>query len=266
MFEAGYSDDVQPTPDDPVVAVDGDRVAGVRDGRLPCVRDLPDASDLRMIGRLDGQPVWAGSLVDGEALPWPEVAGAVGEPYGQMIARGVYDVRWRRTHRFCGECGGPLADCPGFPTRRCPQCTTLFYVPQALSPAVIVAIRSADRLLLVQHSYGMARARWSLVGGLVEASETLEAAASREAREEVGLDLTDLRFHGSKGYSLDDPSVLMVGFTAECASDKRPQVDGVELTEARWFTADEIRALPAELLPPSYSIAWPLIAAFLDAG
>jgi NAD+ diphosphatase len=265
-FEAGFADDVRPAPDDLVIAVDGNRVASLRDGGLPRVCDLPDARDLRVIGYLDENPVWAGSAVDGSAPRWSEVAIAAAEPLAQMIARGVYDVQWRRTHRFCGECGGPLADAPGFPTRRCPHCTTVPYVPQALSPVVIVAVRSGDRLLLVQHSYGLAQARWSLSGGFVEATETLEAAAAREVREEVGLDIVNLRYHVSKGYALDNPGVLLVGFTAECATDAQPRVDRAELDEARWFTAEEIRALPADMLPASYSIAWPLIEAFIEGG
>jgi NADH pyrophosphatase NudC (nudix superfamily) len=43
----------------------------------------------------------------------------------------------------------------------------------------------------------------------------------------------------------------------------QPLVDGVELTESRWFTRDEIRGLPADQLPPQYGIATPLIDAFL---
>ena len=181
-----------------------------------------------------------------------------------VVARAFYDVRWRIMHRFCGECAGPLEDCPGFPTRRCPRCTTLVYVPQWLTPAVIVGIHSADRLLLVRHAVG--RGNWSMVAGMVEPGESLEEAVEREVREEVGLEVTDVRYAQGKGYTTDNPAVMMAAFTAECAPNAVPRVDGVELTNARWFTRAEVRALPADDLPRTYSIAWPLIEQWMMAA
>jgi NAD+ diphosphatase len=166
----------------------------------------------------------------------------------------VYDVRWRATHRFCGECGGALADCPGFSTRQCPACGTLPYVGRLLAPVVIVAVHRGDELLLVRHHAEL----WALVAGYVDPGETLEQAVAREVAEEVGLEVTDIRYAGSKGWSLDDPGVLMAAFTARCAADAEPVADGVELSAARFYTRAE---LPANR-PAPHSFAAPLIAAF----
>jgi 8-oxo-dGTP pyrophosphatase MutT (NUDIX family) len=50
-----------------------------------------------------------------------------------------------------------------------------------------------DQVLLVKHVY---EDKWYLPGGLVEKGETLEAATCREAWEEVGAQMKDLRLFG----------------------------------------------------------------------
>jgi 8-oxo-dGTP pyrophosphatase MutT (NUDIX family) len=49
------------------------------------------------------------------------------------------------------------------------------------------------QVLLVKHVY---ENKWYLPGGLVEKGETLEAAARREAWEEVGAEIKDLQLFG----------------------------------------------------------------------
>jgi len=45
------------------------------------------------------------------------------------------------------------------------------------------------RVLMVKRRFEPNKGRWSLPGGLVEAGETLEQAAKREVREELGLEV-----------------------------------------------------------------------------
>jgi NAD+ diphosphatase len=247
MFEAGFAELEVPAPGDVMVGVCGESVRFGASG----------LADAHVIGWLDGVRVWAGTLPGGtDAQPWPSA-----EPV-EVAARAVYSVQWRRTHRFCGECAGPLEDSPGYPTRRCPRCATRPYVAQALTPAVLVSITSGDRLLMVRHSYGIAAARWSLVAGMVEACEALETTVRREVREEVGLEIMKMAYVQSRGYSIDSPACLMLCFTAEVAADAQPRVDGVELVEARWFTRAEYAQLPPESVPSPYSLARPMIDAW----
>ena len=95
----------------------------------------------------------------------------------------------------------------------------------------------------------------ALLAGFVEAGETLEQTVVREVREEVGLEVEDLRYFGSQSWPF--PSQLMVGFTARYARGEI-RVDDVELAEAAWYPPD---ALPQ--VPPPYSIAGQLIADFV---
>jgi NAD+ diphosphatase len=260
MFIAGYRIGTTPEPSDLVVAVSGSQILGGGPHRFA---EVPALADPRIIGHLDGVPVWAGTVSAGPLVPWPTAAIA---PLDGMIVRAVYDVRWRQTHRFCGECGGPLDDCPGFATRQCPRCTTLAYVPMELAPVVLVAIQRDRRLLMARHSYGPALGRWSMVGGFVEPGERLEEAAAREVREEVGLEIENIRYVTSRAYAVDNPGVLMTAFLADAVGATDAVVDGDELVSAAWFTPEEIETLPAAEIPPPPSLARTLIDTFLAAG
>ena len=255
MFVAGWLDARQPYADDVAVGVDGDLVTVGRCGTL-------SLEDAHVIGFLDEAPVWAGTTSKPGGTRWARVVGEVDPPYDEIVSHAYYSVRWRRTHRFCGECGGKLEACPGFPTRRCSVCRTLAYVPQALTPAVIVAITSADRILLARHSYG--RPMWALIAGMVGPAESLESAVRREIREETGLEVATISYAGSRGFSLESPSALMIAFFAEAPADAVPKVDGNELTEARWFSKAEFAALAASELPARHAINWELMDAWLD--
>jgi NAD+ diphosphatase len=80
-------------------------------------------------------------------------------------------------------------------------------------------------------------------------------------REEVGVEVTDLRYFGSQAWPF--PSQLMVGFTARYAGGEI-RVQESEVTDARWFPID---ALPSpDDRPAKYSIAGRLIASFVAAA
>ena len=247
-------------PDERCLVVAGRELLLGTDGRFPTVADLLAGTEWIPLGQLDGSRVWAAALPEtddalGSWYGWPALAAQVDEPLAALASRALQVVTWRRTHRFCGACTAELADVPGEHARRCPTCD--LYVPMQLSPAVLVAITrpgtgdQPDELLLVRHSYGPTEL-WALIAGFVETGETLEEAACREAGEEVGLDISGLAYFGSQPWAMSGPGVLLAGFTAVVRDPAaEPQVDGRELTEARWFPLD---ALPPEL-PPTYSIS-----------
>jgi len=156
---------------------------------------------------------------------------------------------WNAHYRFCNRCGGPLEDHAQERARVCPACKNVLY--PVISPAIIVAIRKDDSLLLA-HNKNFPGTRHSVIAGFVEPGETLEQAVAREAREEVGVEIHNICYTDSQPWPF--PNSLMLGFTADWKSGEI-QVDGHEIDSAAWFHKHS--ELPE--LPPVGSIARRLI-------
>ena len=84
----------------------------------------------------------------------------------------------------------------------------------------------------------------------------MEAAVHREVREEVGVEITDIRYVSSQPWPF--PHSLMIGFEATWAAGEIV-IDETEIVDAQWYRPD---ALP--MIPPGMSIARMLIDRWLD--
>jgi NAD+ diphosphatase len=154
--------------------------------------------------------------------------------------RSVQLVEWWRTSRFCGRCGTPTEAAPEDRSMRCPRCRLTAY--PRIAPAVIVLVVKGDEILLAQGA-GF-RGIYSALAGFVEPGETLEQTVRREVGEEVGLELGDVRYLASQSWPF--PHSLMIGFQADWQSGEI-NVDGVEIVEAGWFTADDLPPIPGRI-------------------
>jgi NAD+ diphosphatase len=109
--------------------------------------------------------------------------------------------------------------------------------------------------------------RYSALAGFVEPGESIEAAVTREIREEAGVDVADVGYLCSQPWPF--PSSLMIGAHAMASSDSLT-VDKNELDDARWFSRDEVvAALAGEpdaafLPPPPSAIARTLLERWVD--
>ena len=99
---------------------------------------------------------------------------------------------------------------------------------------------------------------YSCLAGFVEPGETLEEAVQREVREEVGLEVGDLRYYGSQPWPF--PHSLMIGFFARWVSGEIVP-EPSEIADAGWYRRG---ALPA--IPPPISIARKLIDHWVGGG
>ena len=88
----------------------------------------------------------------------------------------------------------------------------------------------------------VAPGRYALVAGFVDNGECLEGAVRREVKEEVGVDVKNVRYVGSQNWPF--PSQLMLGFVADYA-DGEITVDHEELEDARWFPRDQLPVSPS---------------------
>lgn len=226
---------------------------------------LPDEADVAALG-LDparGEPTeGAVALAVPVDVVLPEPMAVVGlrETFASLgeagfMAAGIATqvVEWATTHRFCGRCATPTERVAGERCMRCPDCGLMAY--PRIAPAVIVLVRRGPEALLARGAR-FPLPFFSTLAGFVEIGETLEQTVAREIREEVGIEVGEVRYFGSQPWPF--PHSLMVGFTATWAGGElRP--DEQEILEARWFSAD---ALPP--VPPRLSIARRLIDAWVD--
>jgi len=98
--------------------------------------------------------------------------------------------------RFCPSCGRGPADRSDPQSFTCAACGFHYHFNPAVAAGVLAEDREG-RVLLVRRAKEPARGRLGVPGGFVDVGETAEASARREAREETGIDVEDLRFLGS---------------------------------------------------------------------
>uniref|UniRef100_A0AAU2JXB3 NUDIX hydrolase n=1 Tax=Streptomyces sp. NBC_00049 TaxID=2903617 RepID=A0AAU2JXB3_9ACTN len=131
--------------------------------------------------------------------------------------------------------------------------------PKALTAASVLFTDPEDRILLVQPAYGKSH-RWHLPGGGVDSDlgETPRAAARREVREELGLDLAPGRLLGVNwAHKSGRPArirFLYDGGVLDGPALGRIRLDPTELLQ--W------RAVPPEELP---SLVKPSLARQIQA-
>ncbi len=96
--------------------------------------------------------------------------------------------------RFCPKCGAPRAEKNGAQTPfRCVACGLVFYFNPTVAAAAFV-FDTAGRVLLVRRAKEPAAGKFGVPGGFIDFGESAEDGMRREVREEVGLELTNVRF------------------------------------------------------------------------
>jgi NAD+ diphosphatase len=226
------------------------------------------AGERFLLGVDEDQVVWFAVLehsapelpaVDGVALVGlREVGAALGDRDAGLFVHAVALANWHATHPRCARCGEATTVQAAGHVRRCPACGTEHF-PRT-DPAVIVLVTDAAGRALLGHNPQWPPNRYSTLAGFVEPGESAEHAVVREIKEESGVDVVDVRYLGSQPWPF--PSSLMLGYTARALDPDAVQVDGEEISDARWFTPDDLRAAVASgevLFPPSVSIARRLV-------
>lgn len=165
-----------------------------------------------------------------------------------MVVPALALANWHRLYRYCPRCGSGTEVTDSGWVRRCRECGSDLF-PRT-DPAVIMAVTDSEDRLLLAHASHFPAGRYSTIAGYVEPGESLEHAVVRETKEEVGLDVVDVRYRGSQPWPF--PRSLMLAFTARVEGSAVPVVDGEEITHARFFSRAEFAEAVAsgKLLPP----------------
>jgi NAD+ diphosphatase len=144
---------------------------------------------------------------------------------------GFHLMNWYSQNRFCGKCGTRTQQEPDERALICPDCHTIVY--PKISPAIIVTIICNNKILLARGTNF--KGDWySLIAGYVDVGESLEEALIREVKEEVGLDINNIRYFKSQPWPLSGS--MMIGFVAEADENQPISIDEKEIAEAAWFT------------------------------
>ena len=212
------------------------------------------------LGQLDHRLCYAAEVAEGTIPPAGMAFEGLRQVYGRLdealfwiAARAVQIIDWDRTHQFCGRCGVPLKTQTDERAKACPQCGLLHF--PRLAPAIIVLVERGDQLLLARSRHFMP-GMYSVLAGFVEPGESLEEAVVREVKEEVGIEIKDIKYFGSQPWPF--PHSLMIGFTATYAGGEI-LLDDKEIEDAGWFTVEKLPRIPGKI-----SIARKLIDGFLS--
>ncbi|VTU01511.1 nudix family : NUDIX hydrolase OS=Prevotella multisaccharivorax DSM 17128 GN=Premu_0462 PE=3 SV=1: NUDIX [Gemmataceae bacterium] len=160
--------------------------------------------------------------------------------------------------RFCPRCAAPRpADNHAQSPLRCGGCGLVFFFNPTVAAAAFVH-DPAGRILLIRREKEPAKGKLGVPGGFIDFGEAAEDGMRREVREEVGLELTDVRFlvsfPNSYFYREVTYPVVDLYFTATAVAPDRAQpLDAVVSVEWR---------LPAEV--PPEEIAFPSMALALE--
>jgi len=235
---------------------------------------VPRTADLRDLGMapkrsqylgvLGEQHCFACELEEGSVPPdgmqWSGLRalfGAIDDSMFAVAGRAFQIVDWDRTHQFCGRCGTPTEVKNSERARECPNCKQVHY--PRIAPAIMALVRRGHELLLARSPH-FAPGMYSALAGFVEPGETLEQTLVREVREEVGIEVANVRYFASQPWPF--PHSLMIAFNADYAGGEITPEPG-EIEAADWFTLDRL----PQALPSKISISRRLIdAALADLG
>lgn len=197
-----------------------------------------------LVGQWNGHNCYAADFhalpdfVTGELMPVRSLFGAAGEEAFFLAGRATQYMDWFRHHQFCGRCGTQNIMKSDEFAMACPSCKLIAY--PRISPAVMVLIERGNELLLARSPH-FKPGVFSALAGFVEPGETLEQCAIREVREEVGVEITNLRYFKSQPWPF--PNSLMLAFFADYAGGEIVP-DPTEIEAADWFSKNDLPRLP----------------------
>ncbi len=217
--------------------------------KVPKVYDLDDLNIQPVcehyLGTLNGEHCYAVELPPG--MLWPENMSFMGlrelfvlmdEDIFKVAVNAVQVVAWGQTHQFCGRCGAKTETKPDERAKVCPQCNHHSF--PRITPAIMVGILKENQILLAANRM-FPPDFYSVLAGFMEPGETLEECIVREVREEVGVEVKNIKYFGSQPWPF--PNSLMIAFTADYAGGDIV-VDGNEIVKAGWYSADNLPKRP----------------------
>lgn len=138
-------------------------------------------------------------------------------------------------YKFCPLCGKELTQKYSWDEGHVPYCSEdeimFFDTP---TPCIIVAVIKDDKILLLKQSYIFENSK-VLLSGYVCSGETVEETVCREVKEEVGLEIDNLKYLGSE--YLKSRDIIMLTYMAKYKSGDITKSSEVEWVD--WSHIDD---------------------------
>lgn len=189
-----------------------------------------------------------------ESIPLRQALEQLGTEWYRAAVKAHAVMSWDKNHHYCGHCATKTQHKPDTFERQCPSCALIFY--PRISPSIIVLIKKEDQILMARGPHFTAGA-YGLIAGFVEPGENIEEAIRREVKEEVDIEIKNLRYFGSQAWPF--PDSLMLAFIADYTSGEL-KINQSEIEAAGWYTIDNLPGRPSS----SISIARKLIEHFIE--
>lgn len=111
-----------------------------------------------------------------------------------------------------------------------------------------VMIVRDGRLLLARRKSGQRLGWYGWIGGKLEFGETLQACAIREAHEEAGIDVANLRLLCVSSIIIQDQHWIDIEFLGDIAAGEPRVTAPDEIDEWAWYP---LEALPGPIFEPA---------------
>lgn len=162
---------------------------------------------------------------------------------------------WHESQKYCGRCGAETVAQLDNRVLLCSGCQKTYF--PRINPCIIVLVTKGDEILLARNAHYKGKFL-SCLAGFIEVGESAEETLHREVKEEVGIEVENIRYVKSQCWPF--PSQLMLGFYADYKSgDIVP--DEVEIEFADWFNINDMPTIPN----PGISVAGELITGYIAA-
>ena len=170
-----------------------------------------------------------------------------------LLSRATILKSWLSANVFCSICGNQNSFNKKEGAFEC-SCNAAPKYP-TISPCIITLIYDEDNILLGRSKFFPPN-MYSTLAGFIEAGENAEEALIREVKEEVNVEITNIKYFSSQSWPF--PAQLMLGYFCQY---KKGEIilNDAELEDARWFN---IKELP--IIPPDASISGQLIRSYIE--
>ncbi len=116
--------------------------------------------------------------------------------------------------------------------------------PAVTVDVILITKEAVPSVLLIQRKNDPHKDKWAFPGGFVDMDEDLITAASRELKEETGIDFSNLKQFKTYGAPNRDPRGRTISVVFYAFTEKAIDAIGMDdASDAQWFSLNNIPEL-----------------------